>query len=70
MITDTREYMDFVPVDTQFMRFWSTTNQILRSREQPEMLYSEARSWWNQTYKDQPFDLGGTGTRLAGHVQR
>lgn len=31
-----------------FMRFWKTTNDILRSRNLPEMLYGEARDWWKQ----------------------
>ena len=34
--------------DTPFLKFWKTTNDILRSRGQPDMLFGEARGWWKQ----------------------
>jgi hypothetical protein len=32
---------------TQFVQFWKLINDILRSRGLPDMLYGEARDWWN-----------------------
>ena len=34
--------------DTAFMQFWKTINGILKSRGLPEMLYGEARGWFDQ----------------------
>lgn len=34
--------------DSPFMRFWKLLNDIMRSREQPELLYGEAKDWWAQ----------------------
>ena len=33
---------------TDFMRFWKTVNDILASYGQPQMLYGQARLWWQQ----------------------
>lgn len=33
---------------TPFLKFWNTMNQILQSHGLPEMLYGEARDWWQQ----------------------
>jgi hypothetical protein len=35
------------PSLTPFMAFWKSVNDILRSRELPEMFYGEARDWWD-----------------------
>lgn len=32
---------------TDFLVFWKTVNAILIDRGQPEMLYGEARNWFN-----------------------
>lgn len=32
---------------TRFMVFWKTVNDILKAHGQSELLYSEARGWWN-----------------------
>ncbi len=31
-----------------FMNFWKLLNDLMRSREQPELLYGEAKDWWAQ----------------------
>ena len=31
-----------------FLLFWKSVNDILRSRSLPEMLYGEARDWYNE----------------------
>lgn len=31
-----------------FMKFWKISNDILRSRQQHEMLYGEARNYWDE----------------------
>ena len=31
-----------------FMRFWKSVNDILKSRNLPDMLYGEARDWYNE----------------------
>ena len=33
---------------SEFMRFWKTVNDILKSRNLPEMLYGEAKDWHNE----------------------
>jgi len=35
-----------------FMKWWKTTNDILRSHGLPEMLYGEARCWFAQSDLD------------------
>jgi hypothetical protein len=32
---------------TAFMRFWAAANAILKSRGLPEMLFGEAKGYWN-----------------------
>ncbi len=32
--------------DSPFMSFWKLLNDLMRSREQPELLYGEAKGWW------------------------
>lgn len=31
-----------------FLEWWRVTNRMLESRGQDEMLYGEARDWWNR----------------------
>ncbi len=38
---------------TPFLHFWKTLNEILKSRDGPEMLYGEAHDWWEQ-YRHAP----------------
>ncbi len=33
---------------TPFLKFWNTVNEVLKSHGLPEMLYGEARGWWQQ----------------------
>jgi hypothetical protein len=33
--------------NTPFMNFWNTLNQVLRSRGLPDLLYGDAKGYWN-----------------------
>jgi hypothetical protein len=33
---------------SEFMRFWKTVNDVLKSRNLPQMLYGEARDWYHE----------------------
>ncbi len=35
--------------DTPFLRFWYGVNLILKDRGLPEMLYGEAKDWWQES---------------------
>jgi hypothetical protein len=39
--------MENVMAVSNFMSFWKTVNALLAERNQPEMLYGEARNWFD-----------------------
>ena len=50
---------------SEFMRFWKTINDVLKSRNLPDMLYGEARDWYHESRyftDDHGFKVGAGGS--------